>query len=66
MARRKTAGIAATQEFADGYLFASDLNTPRRFELLADRLATRGHGDARIEKILGGNLLRVFSAAWSG
>lgn len=65
VARRQAAGIAATQEFADGYLFADDLNTPRRFELLAGRLSARGHGDARIEKILGGNLLRVFDAAWS-
>lgn len=65
VARRKAAGIAATQEFADGYLFADDLNTPRRFELLAELLSARGHGDARIEKILGGNLLRVFDAAWS-
>jgi microsomal dipeptidase-like Zn-dependent dipeptidase len=28
-------------------------------------LSARGHADARIEKILGQNLLRVFSAAWS-
>ena len=46
------------------YLFANDLNTPRRFEQLADRLSLRGHSDDRIEKILGANLLRVFGAAW--
>lgn len=64
VAQRQAAGIAATQEFADGYLFAADLNTPRRFEQLADRLSLRGHSDARIEKVLGANLLRVFDAAW--
>jgi len=64
VARRKAAGIAAPQESADGYLFANDLNTPRRFEQLADRLSLRGHSDDRIEKILGANLLRVFGAAW--
>jgi membrane dipeptidase len=62
--RRKELGIAAPFETEDGYLFASDLNTPRRFETLAERLLDRGHGEARVEKILGGNLLRVFGEAW--
>ena len=66
VARRKATGIAASQEFADGYLFASDLNTPRRFERMADLLSLRGHPDSRIEKVLGANLLRVFGAAWGG
>ena len=65
VARRKAAGIAAPQESEDGYLFAHDLNTPRRFEQLADRLSLRGHADDRVEKILGSNLLRVFGAAWT-
>jgi membrane dipeptidase len=62
--RRREAGISAPGETEDGYLFANDLNTPRRLETLADILAARGHADARIEKILGGNLLRVFTDAW--
>ena len=66
VARRRAAGIAAPQESEDGYLFANDLNTPRRFEQLADHLSLRGHSDDRIEKILGTNLLRVFGAAWGG
>jgi membrane dipeptidase len=66
VAKRKATGIAAPQEHEDGYLFAADLNTPRRFEQIADRLSLRGHSDARIEKVLGANLLRVFDAAWSG
>ena len=66
VARRKAAGIAAPQESETGYLFAADLNTPRRFELLADRLDEIGYSDQRIEKILGANLLRVFGAAWTG
>jgi membrane dipeptidase len=52
------------QEYEDGYLFAPDLNTPRRFEVLPGLLSTRGHADGRIEKILGGNLQRVFESAW--
>lgn len=62
---RREAGIAAPQETEEGYLFASDLNTPRRLETLAWMLADRGHSATRIEKILGRNLLRVFSAAWA-
>ena len=65
MARRKASGIAAPQELETGYLFAADLNTPRRFELLAGMLSARGHPDGRIEKILGANLVRVFGAAWA-
>jgi membrane dipeptidase len=65
VARRKAAGIAAPQEYVDGYLFATEFNSPRRFEQLADRLSLRGHSDDRIEKILGANLLRVFDAAWA-
>lgn len=61
---RREAGIGAPQETEDGYLFAGDLNAPRRFATLAAMLADRGHRAARIEKILGSNLLRVFSEAW--
>jgi len=62
--RRQELGIAAPYETEEGYLFASDLNTPRRFETLTERLLARGHSPERIEKILGGNLLRVFGEAW--
>ena len=61
---RKAAGIAAPGETEDGYLFASDLNMPRRFEVLAGMLIERGHSARRIEKILGGNLMRLFGETW--
>jgi membrane dipeptidase len=61
---RREAGIAAPDETEEGYLFASDLNTPRRLETLAGLLLARGHGSARVEKILGKNLLRVLSETW--
>ena len=62
--QRREAGISAPGETEDGYLFANDLNSPRRFETLAGMLSSRGHSDARIEKILGANLVRVFSETW--
>jgi membrane dipeptidase len=63
--RRAELGIAAPYETETGYLFASDLNTPARFETLAELLLARGHSEARIEKLLGANLLRLFSESWS-
>lgn len=61
---RKKAGIGAPGEDPDAYLFAAELNTPRRFETLAGMLAKRGHSSARIEKILGGNFARLFGDVW--
>jgi membrane dipeptidase len=61
---RRDAGIAAPAETETGYLFASDLNTPRRLETLGRMLSRRGHSAARIEKILGLNLVRVYGEAW--
>jgi membrane dipeptidase len=61
---RRAAGISAPGETETGYLFANELNMPRRFETLAEMLSKRGHSDARLEKILGANLVRVFSETW--
>lgn len=61
---RRESGIGAPWENDDGYLFAADLNTPRRFATLAMMLADRRHSAARIEKILGSNLARVFGETW--
>ena len=61
---RREAGIGAPWETEEGYLFANDLNTTRRFATLAMMLADRRHSATRIEKILGGNLLRVFGQTW--
>ena len=37
-----------------------ELNTPMRMLVLADALEKRGYTDSQIEKLLGGNFLRVF------
>ena len=63
-AQRKELGIAAPFETETGYLFANDLNTPARFETLSQLLLERGHSEARVTKIMGGNLLRLFSETW--
>jgi membrane dipeptidase len=58
--QRRKLGIGAPGESPDSYTFATDLNTPLRFERIAVLLSQRGHSDARIEKILGGNFARQF------
>ena len=60
IAERQKRGISAPGERADSFTFAPDLNTPHRFERFALLLSQRGHSDARIEKILGGNFARLF------
>jgi membrane dipeptidase len=62
VAGRKKLGIAAPGEAEDSFMFAPDLNTPRRFEQLALRLSRQGYPDARIAKILGGNWARLLRA----
>jgi membrane dipeptidase len=46
------------------YLFIPDLNHVRRFETIAAKLSRRGHSDARIAKVLGGNFHRVMTGVW--
>lgn len=58
-------GIFERGRPADLYMFIPDLNVANRFEVLAGMLSRRGHKDARIEKILGGNFARVFADVWA-
>ncbi len=64
-ARRK-AGISAPGEDAHVFNYVPDLNTPRRMERIAEALAKARHGSARVEKILGGNWVRLLSDVWRG
>lgn len=59
---RRRQGIGAPRE--EELLFIAELNTPRRLEQIADRLAARGHSAGRIEKIIGGNFHRLFREVW--
>ncbi len=61
---RKRRGVAAPGEDPDVFLYLPDLNTPRRHLALADLLAARGHRSRAIEKILGGNFLRLCRETW--
>ncbi len=65
IAQRRKLGIGAPGETADVATFLPDLCGPTQFQRLADLLAARGHGKARIEKILGGNFRRLMTEAWA-
>ena len=62
--KRRELGISAPGESETVYLFIPELNTTRRFETIAGLLSERGHSDARIGKILGGNFARVMAEVW--
>ena len=62
-ARRK-AGISAPGEDANVFNYVPDFNSPRRMERVADALAGAGHPASRIEKILGGNWMRLLGEVW--
>lgn len=64
VADRRSRGISAPGEDANVYTFLPDLNTADRLATLAALLARRGHSDARIGKIIGGNFARLFRETW--
>jgi membrane dipeptidase len=61
---RAKAGIGAKGERPDIFPFVPELTGPDQFRKLARILRKRGHSQARIEKILGGNFLRYASDVW--
>lgn len=63
---RRKLGVAAPNEDDDIILTPPDLMGPTQFEKLAGLLSARGHKEPRIEKILGGNFLRLFGEVWGG
>lgn len=61
---RLRSGIAAPGEDPGVYFFVPDLNTPRRLERIADALLARRHPEGRVEKIIGGNFVRLMRDVW--
>jgi membrane dipeptidase len=64
IAERRKRGVSAPGETEAVYTFVPDLNTPRRFETIAALLAKAGVKDRVIEKVIGGNFLRLFAETW--
>jgi membrane dipeptidase len=63
---RKARGIAAPGEGADIFNIVAELDSPLRYRMLADALQRDGWPTARIEKVMGANLLRLYRETWGG
>jgi len=61
--QRAEAGIAAPRE--DTIPYVPELNHPRRIETIAALMAGRGHSTSVIEKVVGGNFMRLLGEIWS-
>ncbi|MBV6522048.1 MAG: hypothetical protein MNPFHGCM_02192 [Gemmatimonadaceae bacterium] len=61
---RRQLGISAPGESEDVFTYVPDFNSPRRLDLIADALASAGHSSTRIEKIIGGNWMRLLGEVW--
>ena len=59
-------GIAAPGEAVGVYTMVEAYNSVDRYRRLAGDLARRGWSEARVEKLFGGNFLRVYREAWGG
>ena len=64
--QRIKAGIASPGEAVGVYPLVADYNSVDRYRRFADDLAKRGWSEARLEKLMGGNFLRVYRDAWGG
>ncbi len=62
--QRTAAGFAAPGEFPDTLTIVMDYNRLDRFQLLAGNLARRGWTTRRLEKLFGGNLMRLYRDVW--
>jgi membrane dipeptidase len=62
--QRRAAGISAPGEDENVFNYVPDFNSPRRMELVAATMQRAGHKSARIEKVLGGNWVRLLGEVW--
>jgi membrane dipeptidase len=64
--QRTAAGIAAPGEGPDVFTVVRDYNSIDKLKRLGGDLVKRGWTTARVEKLLGGNLLRLYGEVWGG
>ena len=64
--QRKAAGIAAPGEGPDVFTVVRDYNSIDKLERLSTDLMKRGWTTARVEKLLGQNLMRLYGEVWGG
>jgi membrane dipeptidase len=64
--QRIKAGIAAPGEAVGVYPLVEDYNSVDRYHRFVADLEKRGWSQVRLEKLMGGNFLRVYKEAWGG
>jgi membrane dipeptidase len=64
--QRIKAGIASPGEAVGVYPLVEDYNSVDRYRRFVADLAKRGWSETRLEKLFGGNFLRVYREAWGG
>jgi membrane dipeptidase len=64
--QRMDAGIAAPGEGLNVWPMVADYNSVDRYRRLGSDLQKRGWSTSRLEKLFGGNFLRVYRDAWGG
>lgn len=64
--QRIKAGIAAPGEAVGVYPLVEDYNSVDRYRRFVRDLEKRGWSQARLEKLMGANFLRVYKEAWGG
>lgn len=57
-------GIAAPNEDPDILFTVPDFNSHRRMDMIADGMSARGHPDRVIDKVIGGNWVRLMGEVW--
>ena len=65
-AQRIKMGIAAPGEGLNVWPMVADYNSVDRYRRFVADLQKRGWSEARLEKLMGGNFLRVYRDAWGG
>lgn len=63
---RARRGIAAPGEAADIFNMVEGYNAVDRYDRIGADLRRRGWSTARVEKVLGGNFVRLFGTVWGG
>ena len=62
--QRRKAGFAAPGEAPDVFYLVEGYNDVARFDRIGADLRKRGWSSARVEKVLGGNFVRLFEEVW--
>jgi membrane dipeptidase len=61
---RRRLGIGAPSESEDVFTYVPEFNSPRRLALIADAMLEAGYTAGCVEKVIGGNWMRLLAEVW--